>query len=114
MMFNPNQGGFRKNKSTISTSADFTDDIGVGLNLNEYTLASFVDLQKAFDTVNHDNLINKLYDLGLHNNTGLWLIDYEGIESNFVLQTTYNQVLGPSLVGFLRARFSVQCCSYYK
>ena len=90
MMFNPNQGGFRKNKSTISTSADFTDDIGVGLNLNEYTLASFVDLQKAFDTVNHDNLINKLYDLGLHNNTGLWLIDYEGIESNFVLQTTYN------------------------
>ena len=35
-----------------------------------------MDLRKAFDTVNHEVLINKLYEYGLHMNTVLWLRDY--------------------------------------
>ena len=75
-LFNKNQGGFRKNKSTIVTTADLTDDIGLGLNESKYTLAAFVDLRKAFDTVNHEILINKLHDFGLHENTIAWLSNY--------------------------------------
>ena len=48
------QGGFRKGRSTISTVADLTDEILLGINSKEYTLASFIDLKKAFDTINHD------------------------------------------------------------
>ena len=55
---NANQGGFRKGKSTVITATDLTDDIGMGLNNNEYTIANFIDLRKAFDTVNHEVLIN--------------------------------------------------------
>ena len=75
-MYNENQGGFRKNRSTIATTTDFTDDIGLGLNKNKYTLASFIDLRKAFDTVNHDILIDKLYEFGLNKNTILWIANY--------------------------------------
>ena len=54
------QGGFRKGKSTINRVALFTDDILCSLNESEYTIAAFIDLKKAFDTVNHSILINKL------------------------------------------------------
>ena len=50
---NENQGGFRKGRSTVFTATELTDDIGMGLNNNEYTIACFIDLRKAFDTVNH-------------------------------------------------------------
>ena len=50
------QGGFRKGRSTIGTVADLTDEVLLGLNNREYTLASFIDLKKAFDTINHNIL----------------------------------------------------------
>ena len=57
------QGGFRKGKSTINTVALFTDDILRSLNDSEYTIAAFIDLKKAFDTVNHSILIKKTFSL---------------------------------------------------
>ena len=55
-----NQGGFRKNHSTMGTIAKFTNDIFNGINTREITTAVFIDLAKAFDTVNHTILINKI------------------------------------------------------
>ena len=52
-----NQGGFRKGKSTMETVANFTDDILTGINNNKYALSIFVDLRKAFDSVNHTILL---------------------------------------------------------
>ena len=46
------QGGVRKGFSTISKIADFTDDLFTAINENKLTLAAFIDLRKAFDTVN--------------------------------------------------------------
>ena len=73
---NENQGGFRKGRSTVITETELTDDIGMGLNNNEYTIACFIDLRKAFDTVNHKILLNKLQNFGLHKNTISWLENY--------------------------------------
>ena len=60
-----NQDGFRKGRSTIDTIANFTDDISVNINKGECTLAAFVDFKKAFDTVYHDILIQKLKYTGV-------------------------------------------------
>ena len=38
----------------------FTDDMLLGINDNKYVLSIFVDLRKAFDSVNHNILISKL------------------------------------------------------
>ena len=60
-----NQDGFRKGRSTIDTIANFTDDISLNINKGECTIAAFVDFKKAFDTVNHDILIQKLKHTGV-------------------------------------------------
>ena len=56
--------GFHNHKSTVLTAAGFTDDIAMGLNNGHYTLACIVYLRRAFDTVNHKILIDKLHNFG--------------------------------------------------
>ena len=70
------QGGFRKGFSTISKIADFTDDLFTAINENKLTLAAFIDLRKAFDTVNHNILLQKLKTLGLHLQELKWFESY--------------------------------------
>ena len=64
MYLDINQGGFRKNNSTINTVTYFTNDIFNGFNNRELTVATYIDMAKAFDTVNHEVLLKKLYNLG--------------------------------------------------
>ena len=71
-----NQGGFRKGYSTVSTIADLTDDLFKGINSGLTTLASFVDLRKAFDTVNQDILLRKLHKAGVRGNPLEWCRNY--------------------------------------
>ena len=73
---NQNQGGFRKNNTTISTTAKFIDDILLGMNEKQYTVATFIDLKKAFDTINHNILIRKLPHFGINDNIVIWVKNY--------------------------------------
>ena len=73
----PIQGGFRKGFSTISrTIADLTDDLFEGVNKGDTTLAAFIDLKKAFDTVNVDILLKKLTCAGVQGQTLNWCRSY--------------------------------------
>ena len=54
------QGGFRKDHSTVKKIGDLTDDLYVAMNNQEVTTAVFIDFKKAFDTVSHNILIQKL------------------------------------------------------
>ena len=53
------QGGFRKGFSTTKPVADLTDTFFENANKGQPTLAVFVDLRKAFDTVDHCILLEK-------------------------------------------------------
>ena len=55
-----NQSGFRKNHSTIGNVALFTYSLYEAINNHEISIATFIDFSKAFDTVNHEILLNKL------------------------------------------------------
>ena len=63
-----NQFGFQKNKSTISTIAEFTDDIHHATEKNQFTLTAFIDLSKAFDRLDHNILLHKLKFFGFGEN----------------------------------------------
>ena len=75
-LLNEHQGGFRKGHSTVNTVSEFTDDILLNINQNKCTLAAFIDLRKAFDTVNHTILLRKTELLGVHSGIIEWLKSY--------------------------------------
>ena len=70
------QGFFRRNHSTVSTIADLTDDLFKNINEGYTMIAAFVDLSKAFDTVNTNILINKLQHAGIRDNVLKWCMNY--------------------------------------
>ena len=71
-----NQGGFRKNNSTTSTTAAMLDDIYENINHHQVTYSVFIDFRKAFDSINHQILLKKLSKLGFHRDTISWFQNY--------------------------------------
>lgn len=63
------QYGFRENLSTGDAIETITDMIIKSLDRGEKTLAIFIDLQKAFDTIDHKILFAKLSKIGMSNRT---------------------------------------------
>jgi len=53
-----NQFGFRKHHSTENALTLFYDKISSPIDNNELTVGIFIDLSKAFDTVNHQILLD--------------------------------------------------------
>ena len=48
------QYGFRKNRSTEHAIIELTDKISKAIDEGKFTIGIFLDLSKAFDTVNHE------------------------------------------------------------
>ena len=59
-LINPCQNGFRPKRSTIQTVFKYITDLYKNLNTNQNTAAIYTNLRKAFDTVSHEILLNKL------------------------------------------------------
>ena len=55
---------------------DLVNNITDGFNNDISTLGVFIDLSKAFDTVNHGILSQKLKHYGIEGNNLLWFKDY--------------------------------------
>ena len=72
----PNQHGFQKGKSTSSAVLQLSRLVKRALKNKEYGCAIFLDLAKAFDTVNHDILIQKLQNLGVRGPINKWFQSY--------------------------------------
>ena len=70
------QSGFRKFYSTDSCLSYLNNKISTGFEAGLFTGMILIDLQKAFDTINHDILINKMKLLGFSENTTKWYKSY--------------------------------------
>ena len=75
-LLSDNQSGFRKNYSTTKSIVDLNDVIFENMNNSQITAAVFIDLRKAFDTVDHSILLRKLEKMGINNNLFHWCKNY--------------------------------------
>ena len=78
------QFGFRKKHSTNHTLINITENIRNALDSGQFACGIFVDLQKAFDTVDHEILLSKLNHYGIHGISNSWFKSYLSCRSQYV------------------------------
>ena len=84
------QFGFRNSHSTSHALISITEEIRKALDNNEFSCGVFLDFQKAFDTVNHKILIDKLHHYGVRGVTFSW---FELYLTNRIQQTIVNDTV---------------------
>ena len=77
-LLDPYQSGFRTDHSTTRPTAllKVTEDIREGMDRRELAVLTLLDFSKAFDTVDHDLLIQKLKLLYLSESAITWFGSY--------------------------------------
>ena len=70
------QSGFRKNYSTDTCLGHLTDKITIEFEKGLFTGMILIDLQKAFDTIDHQIFLKKMKYLGFSKNTITWFKSY--------------------------------------
>ena len=64
-LLNNLQSGFRRNRSTFDNLIKLENDIQISKTHNEYTMALFLDIEKAFDMCSRWGILKKMHNMGL-------------------------------------------------
>ena len=97
--FSKQQFGFQKNKSSLSqllsSFAYILEEIDKGSTVDMI----FLDLKKAFDTVPHEELLFKLWNIGITGPLWFWFKSYLANRQHFVSVDNNSSTLLPVLSG---------------
>uniref|UniRef100_A0A8K9Y0Q6 Reverse transcriptase domain-containing protein n=1 Tax=Oncorhynchus mykiss TaxID=8022 RepID=A0A8K9Y0Q6_ONCMY len=74
--FSAVQSGFRAGHGCTSATLKVLNDIITAIDKRQYCAAVFIDLAKAFDSVNHHILIGRLSSLGFSDDCLTWFTKY--------------------------------------
>ena len=83
-LLNDSQFGYRKNRSTHLATTLLVDEIREAGDNGMLTGALFLDLSKAFDTINHNLILKKLMSYGVRCSELNWFTDYLFLRSQVV------------------------------
>ena len=75
-LFNSHQGAYRHGKSTEDILLVAVDAIVHHMDKKESVCVAFLDLRKAFDSLDHCMLLHQLSNLGVSNGVLQWFQDY--------------------------------------
>ena len=109
-IINKNQFGFRNNHSTYLALLIMLENVRNALDNGECAIGVFLDFQKAFDTIDHDILLNKLYNYVIRGIALEWfkrclsnryrIVEYNDYESEarqILCGVSQGSILGPLL-----------------
>ena len=94
-LISQHQYGFKKGFSTSDALLRFTNEVVNALNDRIYLVAVYLDLSKAFDTVNHKILLSKMERLGIR---GLALDWYRSYLKDRTVQVEVDKILSKKMV----------------
>ena len=89
------QFGFQKNHSTYMALIIMLDNITKALENGEYAVGIFLDFQKAFDTVDHTILLDKMVTYGIRGIVHDWFVSYLSNRQQFV---SYNNCVSDNQI----------------
>ena len=92
------QYGFHKGHSTQHAILDIVNDIQSNMNQRLLSCGVFIDLKKAFDTVNHDILLDKLNHYGFRGIINDWFSSY--LKNRTQTTTVGHHVSDKAAVGY--------------
>ena len=72
-LLNIHQSGFRSKRKTLDQLLRLSDDILKGIGNKKYTLAVFLDIEKAYDMIWKKGVLYKLSKLGIDGNMFNWI-----------------------------------------
>ena len=79
-----NQFGFRTKHSTMHAALSITDKVQKSIEEGQYSCGIFLDFSKAFDTVDHKILLQKLRNYGIRGIALDWFASYLSNRRQFV------------------------------
>ena len=79
------QFGFRSKHSTQHALITLVERITTSLDVDKIVISLFIDFKKAFDTVNQQILLRKLYAYGIRGTLLKWFQDYLIGRSQYVI-----------------------------
>ena len=104
----PLQFGFHEKHSTTNALLSLIETIKHSTDNGKFGCGIFLDLQKAFDTVNHSILLQKLENYGIRDNALQWFksylngrsqyVTFDGYASDITYGVPQGSVLGPLLI----------------
>ena len=96
------QYGLRERRSTEHPILDIVSKIQANMDLGMFSCGIFIDLQKAFDTVDHSILLHKLNHYGIRGVVNDWFSSYLSGRAkttqigSYISQKEKNPVWGPT------------------
>ena len=93
------QGGYQKGKSTMDSISLLVDDILLNRNIGKFSLTAFIDIKKAFDSVNYSILLKKLKMYGIRNRSLTLIENYLSVRQQCTVANNVRSKNAPLTCG---------------